>query len=197
MSHEVSEAARRELTQLLHRWRGGEADARDRLTEMVYPELRRLAQSCLVGERPDHTLDATAIVHEAYVRLVGSEVEWQDRVHFFAVAARVMRRVLVDYGKARRRLKRGGDRVRVTLDESSLPLAAAGTDVVDLDRALTRLAETDDRKARVVELHFFAGLTQQEVAVVLELSERTVGRELRFAKAWLNKVLSENAPSES
>lgn len=188
------EAGRRELTRLLDRWRAGETDARDRLTELVYPELRRLAQSCLAGERRDHTLDATAIVHEAYLRLVGSEVAWQDRVHFFAIAARVMRRILVDYAKAKRRLKRGGGRIRVTLDEGSLSLPAEGADVVDLDRALTQLAQTDPRKARVVELHFFAGLTQEEVADLLDVSERTVGRELRFAKAWLNRALSEKAP---
>ena len=192
----MSSADREELTLLLHRWRGGELEARDRLTELVYPELRRLAQSCLAGERPDHTLDATAIVHEAYLRLVGAEVEWQDRLHFFAVAARVMRRLLVDYGKSRRRLKRGGDRIRVTLDESLLPLGQAGVDVLDLDRALNRLAATDERKARIVELHYFAGLTQDEVAQLLELSERTIGRELRFARAWLNKSLSESSSAE-
>ena len=141
------------VTELLHRWRDGDEEARDELVAVVYPELRRLARGFLGSERHDHTLQATALVHEAYVRLVGAEVDWDDRVHFLAVAARVMRRVLVDYGRSKRRQKRGGGRLRVAFDERVQPAAEPVADIVAVDQALRSLALKDDRQSRVVELH--------------------------------------------
>ncbi len=183
------------VTQLLRRWRAGEVGARDRLMAVVYPELQQLARRYLRSERVDHTLVPTALVHEAYLRLVDSEVDWQDRAHFFAVAARVMRHVLVDHGKQKRRQKRGGQRVRITLDESFLSVEEAPPDIVAIDEALDLLERIDERKARVVELHFFGGLNYEETAEVLGISTATVGRELRFAKAWLhNHLVADNEP---
>ncbi len=173
------------VTDLLLRWRGGEHEAIDELMQAVYPELHRLAARYLRGERHDHTLQPTALVNEAYLRLVGSDVDYNDRIHFLAIAARVMRRVLVDHAKARRTQKRGGERLRVTLSEARLGAAGAAPDVLALDEALERLASLDERKSRVVELHFFGGLTYDETAEALGVSAATVSRELRFAKAWL------------
>ena len=180
-----------EITALLVRWRQGDAGARDDLIALVYPELQRRARGYLRSERPNHTLDAGAVVHEAFVRLVGAEIDWQDRAHFFAVAARIMRRVLVDYGRRRRREKRGGGAVQVTLAEGLMRGDEPGADVVALNDALDRLAAVDARKAQIVELHFFGGLTYEETAEVLGTSRATVTRELRFAKAWLHDQLAQ------
>lgn len=177
------------VTALLRRWRGGDKAAHEELVELVYPQLWRLAGKFLRSERAGHTLSSTALVHEAYLKLAEADVEWNDRVHFFAVAARVMRRVLVDHAKRRRRKKRGGSRIRITLEEGSLLASQPEADLVSLDEALTRLAALDERRARVVELHFFGGLTYKEVADVLHTSPTTVNRELRFAKAWLHDQL--------
>lgn len=182
--------AEKRVTDLLHRWREGDEAARDQLVAIVYPELQRLARSYLGAERRDHTLQATALVHEAYMRLVDADVDWDDRVHFLAVAARVMRRVLVDHGKARRRQKRGGERIRTTLDERSLAAAEPIVDIVAVDEALRSLAVEDRRQSRVVELHYFGGMTYEEIASVLGLSATTVKRDLRFAKAWLEEELA-------
>jgi len=179
----------RQLTALLHRWRDGDDSARSELVELVYPELQRLARQRLRPERADHTLSSTDLVHEAYLRLAGADVPWNSRAHFFAVAAQMMRRILVDYAKQRRRKKRGGSRVRVTLKEALLGGEEAEPMVEDLDEAINRLAELNDRMARVVELHFFGGLTYAETAEVLKMSSTTVNRELRFAKAWLRDQL--------
>lgn len=181
------------VTDLLHRWRGGEAEAIDELMQAVYPELHRLAARYLRGERRDHTLQPTALVNEAYLRLIRSKVDYNDRVHFLAIAARVMRRVLVDHANARNAQKRGGDRLRVTLSDAKLGIDGAAPDVLALDEALLRLAELDERKSRVVELHFFGGLTYDETAEALGVSVATVNRELRFAKAWLASDLQESA----
>lgn len=172
------------ITDLLHRWRGGEQEAVEELMSAVYPELRRLAARYLRPERRNHTLQPTALVNEAYLRLIGADVDYSDRVHFLAIAARIMRRVLVDHAKARGALKRGGDRVRVTWTDSRLG-NAKDPDVIDLDASLSRLAERDERKSRAIELHFFGGLTYNEIAETLGVSVATVNRELRFAKAWL------------
>jgi RNA polymerase sigma factor (TIGR02999 family) len=172
------------VTALLHAWRSGDAASFDRLMAVVYPELRAIAARHLSGEAEGHTLQPTALVHEAYLRLVGSEIEWEDRKHFFAVAARAMRRVLVDHARARRREKRGGDAIFVTLDDQ-LALEASGVDLVALDEALDRLAEHDERKARAIELHFFGGLSYDETARALDVSAATVDRDLRMGKAWL------------
>jgi len=178
------------VTRLLQDWRGGDAAALDRLTPLVYDSLRQLAKRHMRGERADHTLQATAVVHEAYAQLVEMEVAWQDRAHFYALAARMMRRILVDYARSRRRAKRGGDRERVTLAESQLAAGAADLDLLALDDGLQRLAAFDERKAQVVELHFFAGLNYDETAAALGISPATVDRDLRLAKAWLYRELA-------
>lgn len=172
------------VTHLLASWRAGDERARDQLIPVLYDELHRLAERSLRGERPNHTLQATALVHEAYLRLVGADVPWEDRAHFLAVAARVMRRILVDYARSRGRHKRGGDFARVTLDES-LATPDRAPDILALDEALERLAAHDGRKARVVELHYFGGMRRNEVARALEISLPTVDRDLRVARAWL------------
>ena len=174
------------VTSVLRDWRDGDRDALDRLTPLVYEELRRLAASQMRGERHDHTLQPTALVHEAFARLVDAEVPWQDRGHFFSTAARMMRRILVDHARAKRRDKRGGDWVQVTLEG----LGVAVPDIVPLDQALQRLAEHDPRKATIIDLSYFAGLTQAEIAKTLDVSLATVERDLRFARAWLRNELS-------
>lgn len=157
----------------------------DQLVPLIYEELRDLAAQRLRAERPDHTLQATALVHEAYARLVDVEIDFDSRAHFFALAARTMRRILVDHARSRSREKRGGDQQRVTLGDDVIGVDTAPDQLLDLDEALNRLAEQDPRKARVVELHFFGGLTYAETAAALEISEATVDRDLRMAKAWL------------
>jgi len=179
----------RTVTQLLQDLRGGDPQAVDMLVPRVYDSLRKLAGRVIRGERQDHTLQATAIVHECYLELVDMLVDWQDRAHFFAIAARQMRRILVDYARARGSQKRGGDRHRQTLDDVLMTEPALDADILDLDEALTRLAEFDDRKCQVVELHFFAGLTYDEMSAALGISAATVDRELRMAKAWLYREL--------
>jgi RNA polymerase sigma factor (TIGR02999 family) len=177
------------VTQLLQRWQGGERQAADELMPLVYGELRRLARRQIRRERINLSLQATGLVHEAYVRLVDAEVAWQDRVHFFALAARAMRRVLVDRARARHRAKRGGGATMVTLDEQQQHVPGRAFDLLGLDETLKRRETRDRRKCDVIELHFFGGLTYQEIAEALKISEATVHRELRFAKAWLYKEL--------
>lgn len=179
------------VTQLLQDWRGGSQQALDQLTPLVYEALRQLAERYMYGERSGHTLQATAVVHEAYLRLVDMEIDWQDRTHFFAIAARLMRRILVDHARTQRRAKRGGGATKLTLDEALVVAPESSSDLVDLDEALTQLAGFDERKAQVVELHFFGGLTYDETAAVLGISPATVDRELRLAKAWLYKELEQ------
>jgi len=159
---------------------------------VVYEQLRKLAARCLRAERPDHTLRATALVNEAYLRLVDADVDWQDRVHFFAVSARLLRRILVDHAKANHRKKRGGGAEKVTLDEALLvgPQATAG--IVELDEALQRLAAHDQRKSELIELLCFGGLTYDEAATALKISPATVHRELKMAKAWLHRELTQS-----
>lgn len=178
-----------EVTLLLRRWRGGDALAAERLAPLVYDELRRIARGLMGGEREGHTLQPTALVHEAFLRLVDADVEWQDRAHFLAVGARVMRRLLVDHAKGRNRAKRGGGAVRVTLSPGLAASAAPDADMLDLDRALDALGSRDSRQAQIVELHFFGGLTYDETGAVLGVSPATVKRDLRMAKAWLYREL--------
>ena len=177
------------ITALLQEWRAGNRAALDRLTPVVYDELRRLARRSMAGENRGHTLQPTALVNEAYLRLVGADVPWRDRVHFFAVAARLLRRILVDHARARVRVKRSGGE-RVPLDESRLFTAAPGRDMLALDEALDGLAAQDARKAQVVELHFFGGLTYDEIAEAVGISAATVDRDLRLAKAWLQRQMA-------
>jgi RNA polymerase sigma factor (TIGR02999 family) len=176
------------VTQLLLEWRGGSQQALDALMPVVYDELRRLAQHYMRGERPEHTLQATALVNEAYLRLVDMKVSWQDRAHFFAVAARLMRRMLVDHARAQHRAKREGG-PKVSLDDALEVSCKPASDLLALDEALEELATFDRRKSEIVELHFFGGLSNEEVAEALGISRATVQRELRMAKAWLNHEL--------
>lgn len=181
---------RQAVTQLLRQWSDGNKEALDQLMPFVYDQLHKLASNCLRSERPDHTLRATALVNEAYVRLVDASVEWQDRVHFFAVSARVLRRILVDHAKSRNRHKRGGDVQKIPLDEAILVGPESDKSVVELDDALHRLAAQDQRKSDLIELLFFGGLTYDEAAVALNISPATVHRELTLAKAWLYRELA-------
>jgi RNA polymerase sigma-70 factor, ECF subfamily len=180
----------RGVTELLIGSARGDKNALDELFPLVYNELRRLAQIHLGRERPDHTLQPTALVHEAYMRLIDQrQVDWRDRAQFFGLAAQMMRRILVNYAEARNAAKRGGDLARVTLDESVSWDGGREVDLVSLDEALTNLGAIDARQARVVELRFFAGLTIEETAEVLEISPATVKREWAMAKAWLHREL--------
>jgi RNA polymerase sigma factor (TIGR02999 family) len=177
-------AASSPVTELLLRWSEGDAAAREQLIPLVYSELRRIARRCLAAQ-PHNTLQSTALVHEAYLRLVGSSVRWEDRVHFFAVAAQLMRRILVDYTRRKRAQKRGGDAVTLLLDENLAAPAERELDLIALDDALNKLAELDERQARLVELRFFAGLSIDETAHAPEVSPATVKREWATARLWL------------
>ena len=178
-------------TELLLAWGRGEQRAFDQLVPLVYDELRRLARGHMARERPDHTLQASGLVHEAYVRLIElKEMRWQNRAHFFAMAARVMRRILVDNARARRNEKRGGGVPKVTLEEALLVSSGPGADLIALDEALTALEVLHPRKSQVVELRYFAGLSLEETADALAVSIDTVKRDWRFAKLWLFSELS-------
>jgi RNA polymerase sigma factor (TIGR02999 family) len=178
-----------ELTKLLREWSAGSKDALDQLMPLVYDQLRKLASRCLASERPGHTLRATALVHEAYLRLADSGLDFNDRVHFYAVAARVLRRILVDHARSQNRQIRGGGARKLTLDEAIL-VSPEQPGLVDLDDALQRLAANDRRKSEVVELLYFGGLTYDETAAALGISAATVHRELKMAKAWLFSELA-------
>jgi RNA polymerase sigma factor (TIGR02999 family) len=173
------------ITSLLADWRSGDQEALDRLTPLVYAELKRLAERMFRGEGAGHTLQPTALVNEAFEALVNIDVPWQDRAHFFALSARLMRRILVNHANARRAQKRGGNEVRVTLDEKVAPAAGGDDDLLALDEALEELAGLEPRCAQVVELHYFGGLTYHEIANALGLSPSTVHEALRTGKAWL------------
>jgi RNA polymerase sigma factor (TIGR02999 family) len=173
------------VTRLLLDWSGGNEDALHALMPIVYDELRRLARSRMRGERPGHTLGTTGLIHEAYMRLVAQEVSWQSRAHFFGIAAQMMRRVLVDYAKGQQRAKRGGGAVKVSLDEPALVGKPPGVDMVALDESLSRLEKLDPQRARIVELRFFGGLSNEESAEVLKISPATVQRQWAGARAWL------------
>ncbi len=180
-----------DVTRVLNTWRAGDPAAVAQLMPLVYEELRRLARNYLRRERPDHTLQATALVHEAYLRLIDADaVSWQNRAHFYGIAAKLMRRILVDHARARNASKRGGLVEKISLDEArDLPPAAAN-DLVALDGALQDLTKSYPRKGQVVELKFFGGLEAKEIAEVLQVSEKTVLRDWQFAKLWLCRELS-------
>jgi RNA polymerase sigma factor (TIGR02999 family) len=175
-----------DVTGLLRAWSGGDEGALARIIELVYPELRDMARRCLSRERPDHTIQVTALVHEAYLRLVDiRQIKWQDRAHFFAVGARVMRRILVDYARARDCSKREGAVRRAELNDALLLSAEPDPMVIQLDQALQELDKFDSRKAQVVEMRYFGGLTADEIAAVLRISPQSVHRDWSLAKAWL------------
>jgi RNA polymerase sigma factor (TIGR02999 family) len=174
------------VTELLARWSAGDADARDRLIPVVYGELRRIARKVLSGQRQNHTLQGTALVHEAFLRLSGSHpIRWHDRVHFFALAARVMRQILVEHTRRRLAKKRGGGGFTLVLEENMVPSGERELDLLALDDALNQLAAIDQRQSRVVELRFFAGLSIEDTSVALQISPATVKREWATAKLWL------------
>ncbi|MGC2637780.1 MAG: sigma-70 family RNA polymerase sigma factor [Acidobacteriaceae bacterium] len=182
---------RASVTQLLRQWSSGDKAALDALMPVVYDQLHRLASRSLRSEKPNHTLAATALVNEAYLRLINADVDWQDRAHFFAVSARLLRRILVDHAKASHRQKRGAGVEMVTFDEALVvgPDSLAG--LLELDRALQSLAAQDQRKSEVVELLCFGGLTYDETAAALHISPATVHRELKLARAWLHRELAQ------
>lgn len=184
----------RPVTELLVRWRQGDQQALQSLMPLVYSELRRLARHYLQGERSDHTLQSTALVHEAYMRLAGQNPpQWQNRAHFFAVSAQLMRQILVDYARSHRASKRGGDICRLALEEAGEKSQALDVDIVALDDALKSLAEMDSQQSRVVELKFFGGLSIEDTAEVLGVSASTVKRDWTTARAWLYRELDRSA----
>lgn len=187
-----------EVTQLLLDWGNGDKAALDKLVPVVYQELRRLAAYYMRRERPGHTLQTSALVNEAYMRLVDySQMRWQSRAHFFAVAAQAMRRILVEHARKRHFAKRGGGAVKVSFDEAAIVSQEQASDLVALDDALTSLEAMDQRKARIVELRYIGGLNIEETAEVLAISPATVQREWRAAKAWLYRAIKEGARDEA
>lgn len=181
-----------EVTRILHAIEGGDPKAARELLPMVYDELRRVAQRRMAGERQAHTLNATALVHEAYLKLVGdedTELRWANRAHFFSAAAEAMRRILVDHARSKARLKRGGEFRRLSLSVVELSDEQSGVEILELDEALQRLEKQDERMARIVSLRFFAGLSVEDAAGVLHVSPRTVKREWSLARAWLFREL--------
>jgi len=185
-----------DVTQLLGAWRGGDRAALDRLVPIVYGELHRLARSAFRGERPGHTLQTTALVHEAFEHLADARIDWQDRAHFFAIAARQMRRILVNHALEKKAGKRGGGAPHASLDDALNVVGTPSAEITDLDDALRRLEQFDERKARILELHYFGGLTFEEMSEAVGLSTTTLDAELRFAKAWLRQQLNDAPPLE-
>jgi RNA polymerase sigma factor (TIGR02999 family) len=187
----------KEITRLLVAWGDGDQSALEELAPLVHSELHRLAHHYMGRERPGHTLQTSALVNEAYIRLIDwKNVRWQNRAHFFAVSAQLMRRILVDFARDRQNLKRGGGALRVSLDEAAAFPVERDTDLVALDEALTTLAEVDPRKGQVVEMRFFGGLSVEEAAEVLKVSKETVMRDWRLAKVWLLRELGRETNGE-
>jgi RNA polymerase sigma factor (TIGR02999 family) len=185
-----------QITQLLELWNQGDRDAMEKLVPLVYGELHRLARRYIAAERPGHTLQATALVNEAYLKLVDSEnMTWEGRAHFFGVCAHVMRRILVDWARSRQAQKRGSDARKLELDDALVAAAQPGTDLVAVDDALKALADIDPRKSRIVELRFFGGMSVKETAEVLKISNETVHRDWRLAKSWLRRELRGDRPA--
>jgi RNA polymerase sigma factor (TIGR02999 family) len=188
------DAARADVTRLLQQWSTGQEQALDRLLPQIHDELRKLAASYLRRERPDHTLQPTALVNEAFLKLVDQRaVKWQNRAHFFGIAAQAMRRILVDHARAHASSKRGGAIRKVPLNDAAVMGRVMDVDLLALDEALTRLAAMDPQQSRIVELRFFGGLTTEETAEVMHISLATIGREWRMAKAWLSAELRRTA----
>ncbi len=197
MSHDSTH----EVTRLLQAWSAGQPEASDQLLPVIYEHLRRVAREYLSHERPGHTLQPTALVHEAYLRLTdGASVQWQGRAHFFSLAARAMRRILVDHARYRQTLKRGGEQQRLSLEavpegELALMSSLEETDLISLDAALSKLIDSFPRQGRVVEMRFFGGVEAKEIAEALQISEATVKRDWQFAKMWLHRELTHAEPS--
>jgi RNA polymerase sigma-70 factor (ECF subfamily) len=195
-SHSMDSEPQHDVTQILHDWSGGDPKAPERLMPHVYDELRRLARSFLSRERGGHTLQPTALVNEAYLRLVDqTRVNWQNRAHFYGIAASMMRRVLIDHARAHATEKRGGGAVRLSVDDVQLPLEQRAESLVALDEALERLKQLDERKCRVVEMRFFAGMSDEEMAECLGVTTRTVLRDWKKARLWLYRELNQQPPA--
>lgn len=191
-------ASPQQISQLLIAWGNGDQEALDQLMPLVYGELRRMARRYMRDQPAGHTLQTTALIHEAYLRLVGQEEKhWKNRAHFFGVAAHAMRRILVDYARARHAAKRGGEARAVSFDETALVTGERAAELVALDDALNDLAEIAPRQSRVVELRYFGGLSVEETAEVLKVSPETVGRDWRMAKAWLLRELQRDGTDET
>ena len=185
-------ATSHEVTQLLMAWNDGDQSALERLIPLVHAELHRIARRYMRNERAGHMLQTSALINEAYMRLIDAQqVHWQNRAHFFGIAAQLMRRVLVDFARSRSYKKRGGGAFQVSLDETMVITKERGEDLVALDEALSALSELDERKGRVVEMRFFGGLSEKEIAEALTVSQETVRRDWRLAKSWLRRRLSE------
>lgn len=178
-----------EITTLLTAWQAGDGRALEQLSPFIYEELRRLARGYFRGERPDHTLQATALVHEAFLRIADANLPFESRAHFFAVAARMMRRILVDHARGKHRHKRGGEMKVVSLDDTAVVGPEPDPAILELDAALERLSEIDSRPARAVELLYFGGLTYEEAAEALSISRTQLVDDVKFAKAWLSSAL--------
>jgi RNA polymerase sigma-70 factor (ECF subfamily) len=186
-----------EVTQMLLRWSSGDNNAFDELVPLVHAELRRLARFNMGRERTGHTLQTSDLIHEAYLRLVNQQsVEWQDRAHFFAVAAQIMRRILIDHARSYQYAKRGAGAEKIPLDEIAVVNQERASELVALDEALVSLAAYDARKSKIVELRFFGGLSIEETAEVLEISPATVKREMQAARLWLRHMMTESASSQ-
>ena len=196
MSQDTPNDDNGQVTRLLHKWRAGDEGALGQLTPLVYQQLHAIARRYMRGERASHTLQPTALVNEAYVRMVEASVDWKGRAHFVAVAATMMRRILVDHARARQRGKRAGAGTSLSLEEAIIASPEKDDDLIALDEALMRLSAMDERKSRIVELHFFGGLTYEETAEVIGVSAATIDRELRFSKAWLYRCLRGSSGSD-
>jgi RNA polymerase sigma factor (TIGR02999 family) len=191
---EAASTSTHEITRLLEAWSSGDSRALERLTPLVYNELHRLAHRYMAAEQPGQTLQTTALVHEVYLRLVDvKNIDWNDRAHFYAICARLMRRILVDFARSRNYQKRGPQFPHIELEEAATVSVVVGSELLAVDEALKELAKLDTRKSEVVELRFFGGLTVEEVAAALKISPETVMRDWKLAKAWLLRELSHEA----
>jgi len=194
----MAESSPNQITQLLVAWSNGDESARERLVPVVYDQLHHLARHYMRRERPGHTLQTTALVHEAYIRLVGTEnLHWQNRAHFFAVSARLMRRILIDIARQRLQLKHGGGALRISLVDELAVSAEPGVDLLALDEALSRLKELSARQEEIVELRYFGGLKEEEIAEALKISLRTVQQDWRLARLWLYRELKAEAGNDT
>jgi RNA polymerase sigma factor (TIGR02999 family) len=194
--HDSEPVSTHEVTRLLQAWRAGDDGALEQLMQIVYDELHRLARRYMAAEQSGHTLQTTALVHEVYLRLVDAKnVDWQNRAHFYAICARLMRRILVDFARSRNYQKRGGNFAHIELEEAATVSAVAGSELLAVDEALKQLAAVDTRKSEVVEMRFFGGLTVEEISAALQVSSETVMRDWKLAKAWLLRELSHEESS--
>ena len=181
----------KEVTRILHEWNAGDASAGERLFPFVYVELKRQARFLMSGERSDHTLQPTALVHEAFLKLTGlNEIRWNDRKHFFRFVSQIMRQILVDHARSKAAAKRGNTPIHFSIDDLQVPIEERAAAIVRLDEALTELASVDDRRAKIVEMKYFGGMSVDEIAEIMDISARTVGREWREAKFWLFRELN-------